>query len=441
MLKTESMTSTLAKQKNHFGKVLFSSMIGNALEWYDFMLYGYCSVMISALFFPSSDPFISLLKTYGVFFAGFVMRPLGGALFGYLGDKIGRKQALSWSIYCMAIPTALIGTLPTYEVIGWMAPVMLTILRLFQGLSMGGEFTGSIVFIVEHAPAGRKGFWGSWAAVSCALGSMMGVGICVILGSIFTEKEMYSFGWRIPFLISVLGSFVGAYMRKKLDDPEDFKKEASKPQATKVLWSTLFQNYKPSLNNVFYIDSIIAVGFFIICLFVVNYLQNFIGFSYFSANWISVMGTGTLGLAMLLGGHMSDVWGSKKVMLRALACMILFAVPCFSGLSSGNWWMAAVCQIILASMLGFYFGAMPAALVRLFPPKVRCLGIALAHNFTMTVLGGTAPYVATFAMQKTQIYAGQSFSLLVPGFYLALTAALSFFGILKIKNMNPHAID
>jgi MHS family proline/betaine transporter-like MFS transporter len=441
MLKTESMTSTLAKQKNHFGKVLFSSMIGNALEWYDFMLYGYCSVMISALFFPSSDPFISLLKTYGVFFAGFVMRPLGGALFGYLGDKIGRKQALSWSIYCMAIPTALIGALPTYEVIGWMAPVMLTILRLFQGLSMGGEFTGSIVFIVEHAPAGRKGFWGSWATLSCALGSMMGVGVCVILGSILTEKEMYAFGWRIPFLISVLGSFVGAYMRKKLDDTEDFKKSVSTPQDNKVLWSSLFEKYWSSLKSVFYIDALVAVGFFIICLFVVNYLQNSVGFSYFSANWVSVTGTFALSAAILLGGHFSDIWGAKKVMLRALVCMIMFAVPCFYGLSSGSWLMAAVCQIGLSSILGFYFGSMPAALVRLFPPKIRCLGIALAHNFTMTVLGGTAPYVATFAMQKTQIYAGQSFSLVVPGVYLCLTAALSFFGILKIKNMNPHAID
>jgi MFS transporter, MHS family, proline/betaine transporter len=162
---------------NYLKRVILSCMIGNALEWYDFALYGYFATTIGQLFFPKFSPFASLMATFGIFAAGFIMRPLGGVIFGHIGDKIGRKNALLWSIYLMAIPTTLIGLLPTYEQIGWLAPLFLTLIRLAQGLSMGGEFTGSMIFVVEHSEKNTRGLYGSWVVFSLLVGILVGSAI------------------------------------------------------------------------------------------------------------------------------------------------------------------------------------------------------------------------------------------------------------------------
>jgi len=165
---------SLPQKGSYIRRVILSCMIGNALEWYDFALYGYFATTIGKLFFPQFSTFASLMATFGIFAAGFIMRPLGGVLFGHIGDKIGRKDALLLSIYLMAIPTALIGLLPTYVQIGWFAPLFLTFIRLAQGLSMGGEFTGSMIFVVEHAKTNNRGQYGSWVVFSVLIGVLIG---------------------------------------------------------------------------------------------------------------------------------------------------------------------------------------------------------------------------------------------------------------------------
>ena len=213
---------------SHLKKVVVSSMIGNALEWYDFALYGYFSTLLAKLFFPSSDAVVSLMATYGVFAAGFFMRPLGGIIFGYIGDKMGRKKALLWSIYLMSFPTFAIACLPTYEHIAWGAPLLLTLIRLLQGLSMGGEFTGSIIFIVEHAEGRRRGFWGSFAPLSAILGILIGSGLAAFLSYTLDSEQLSAWGWRIPFALSLFGGWLGSYMRKTLGDPKTFEKSHKK---------------------------------------------------------------------------------------------------------------------------------------------------------------------------------------------------------------------
>src|SRR5579863_7567559 len=204
-------------------KVIVSCMIGNALEWYDFALYGYFATILSNQFFPSQDPIASLMATFGVFAAGFIMRPLGGILFGHIGDKKGRKEALLCSIYLMTIPTALIGLLPTYDQVGWLAPALLTLIRLLQGLSMGGEFTGSMIFIVEHTNSQKRGFSGSWAPFSLLLGVLIGSAVATLISMALSPEDLHSWGWRIPFILSIFGGVVGSYMRRTLTDPEKFE--------------------------------------------------------------------------------------------------------------------------------------------------------------------------------------------------------------------------
>ncbi|GAJ46175.1 proline/betaine transporter [Holospora elegans E1] len=418
----------------HFRKVLISSMIGNTLEWYDFMLYGYCAAIIGALFFPANDAFSSMLATYGVFFVGFVMRPLGGILFGYLGDRIGRKGALVWSIYCMAIPTALIGMLPTYEQIGWFAPLFLTCLRLFQGLSMGGEFTGSIVFVVEHADPQHRGFWGSWTTFSAAIGVLIGSCMCVAVGTLLSESEFLRWGWRVPFILSITGSIVGAFVRNRLQETEAFSRNSS----DNFSWKKFFARHGKSLLQLVCLDVVVAIGFFTICLFIVNYLQNFVGVGHYQATCISTIATLGFALSIPIGGYCSDRVGRKPVLRFASLLLLCAAIPAFIAFSTGNIYQIFFAQLALNVAFGVYYGVIPAAIVELFPPSIRCLGVSLAHNVTMMVFGGTAPTLAVFFIKE----AGEkSFALVTPGIYLAFGALVSFFATFWIKESYQKSIS
>lgn len=427
----------MRRTDQHFWKVLISSMIGNALEWYDFMLYGYCAAIIGKLFFPAHDAFSSLLATYSVFFIGFVMRPLGGLLFGYLGDHIGRKRSLMWSIYCMAIPTALIGVLPTYEHIGWIAPILLTFLRLLQGISMGGEFTGSIVFVVEHADAKYRGFWGSWTTFSAAIGVLIGSAVCVAIGTFLSESEVMQWGWRIPFVLSITGSMVGAFVRKRLQETDAFEHH----KKTAFRWKDLFHQHGKALLQLVALEVVVAVGFFTICLFIVNYLQNFVGISYYHATLINTLATICFACSIPISGYCSDVWGRKPVLRMASALLMISAVPAFFALSSGilHWMMLA--QIVLNIVFGMYFSVIPATIVELFPAHVRCLGVSLAHNITMMVFGGTAPTLAVFLIQRTVNSNYADWALVTPGIYLSIAAGISYCASFWIKESYRKSIS
>ncbi|PPE04195.1 MFS transporter [Holospora curviuscula] len=432
-----SFFSDIRKTDKHFWKVLISSMIGNALEWYDFMLYGYCAAIIGMLFFPAHDAFSSMLATYSVFFIGFIMRPLGGVLFGYLGDHIGRKRALMWSIYCMAIPTALIGLLPTYAHIGWAAPVILTILRLLQGLSMGGEFTGSIVFVVEHADSRYRGFWGSWTTFSAAVGVLLGSSVCVAVGALLSPSEVLRWGWRIPFVLSITGSIVGAFVRNRLQETQAFEHN----YRPKFSWSHLFNCYGTALLQLICLDVVVAIGFFTICLFIVNYLQNFVGMSYYHATSINSISTLGFALSIPLSGYCSDLWGRKPMLRFASLLLMLVAIPAFFVFSMGNLYQIFIVQLILNIIFGMYFAVIPATIVELFPPHVRCLGVSLAHNVTMMVFGGTAPTLAVFLIKSTLVIGGRSLALATPGVYLALGALISFCATFWIKESHQKSIS
>jgi MHS family proline/betaine transporter-like MFS transporter len=415
--------------KEKLKKVVISCMIGNALEWYDFALYGYFAAAIGrAILPPSQDTISILLKSYAIFFLGFIMRPLGALLFGYIGDHYGRKKALMLSIYCMAIPTTLIGLLPTYAQIGAWAALLLTVLRLFQGLSMGGEFTGSMIFIVEHAPQEKKGFWGSWASFSVVIGLIIGSGISALISFLVPPDQLEVWGWRIPFLLSVGGSVVGAYMRKSLDDTREFNAHKTEQARPHFYIKDLFSKHWKTIVRVVFIDFSIAVGFFLICIHTMTYLQEFVGFSYRFASVANTISMFAFALAIFLAGSVSDRYTPKKVMQTAVISFMVMALPCFYGLISGVAWIALTSQVVLAFIMGVNFAPMPALLVSLFPLKMRYSGMSLAHNLSMAIFGGSAPHIATFLIKHTGY-------LVMPGVLLFLAALCSFCGLYKVKTL------
>jgi MHS family proline/betaine transporter-like MFS transporter len=199
-------------------KIIRAGIIGNVMEWYDFAIYGYFALIIGKLIFPSSSASTSVIAAFGAFAAGFLMRPIGSLIFGNIGDKLGRKRALLISVLMMAIPTFLIGVLPVHEQIGITAPILLVILRMLQGLSVGGEYTTSVVFLVENSPDGRRGFMASWSGWGAVAGILLGSAVASLITTLLTPVQLASWGWRLPFLIGIIIAFVGFYIRRHLPD-------------------------------------------------------------------------------------------------------------------------------------------------------------------------------------------------------------------------------
>lgn len=421
-------TATLTADKisipqtgNYVKRVILSCMIGNALEWYDFALYGYFATTLGSLFFPKFDTFASLMATFGIFAAGFIMRPLGGILFGHIGDKIGRKNALLWSIYLMAIPTTLIGLLPTYEQIGWVAPLLLTLIRLAQGLSMGGEFTGSMIFVIEHAQKNNRGAYGSWVVFSLLLGILVGSAMATFTCYLLSEEQVLSWGWRIPFLLSIVGGFVGTAMRRMIKEPPQFAKakEQHKELSTPVL--ELFRYHFKTILHVIMIDMTLAVGFYLIVTFMNNFLTALLHFNMFTSLMMTTISMVAMGVAIPFSGWLSDKIGRRPVLVSSALGFVLFAYPLFGALE-GDFTVSLMAQIALSFLMGLFFAPIPATLVERFPMNVRYSGLGIAHSLSMAIFGGSAPLIATWLIHVTGNNAA-------PALYLSLASCISVLAV------------
>ncbi|MCZ6469691.1 MAG: MFS transporter, partial [Candidatus Dadabacteria bacterium] len=261
---------------DHRVKNVVAGCVGNVLEWYDFALYGFFAPVIAKLFFPSDNQITGLLATFGIFAVGFLMRPVGAVIFGILGDKLGRKKALEISVIMMAVPTTLIGVLPTYETAGILAPILLTIIRLIQGVSVGGEFTGSISYVVENAPhpPGRRGFYSSWTVFSLLGGILLGSAIASLVTSVFSDAQLHSFGWRLPFLLGLLIGLIGLYLRTGLDESPAFKKMKEAGELSKRPITDAFKYHWKEILIVIGATCVGSVNFYMIFVYMTTYLST-----------------------------------------------------------------------------------------------------------------------------------------------------------------------
>ncbi len=413
-------------KKSYIKRVIMSCMIGNALEWYDFALYGYFATTIGQLFFPKFDPFAALMATFGVFAAGVIMRPVGGIIFGHIGDKIGRKNALLWSIFLMAVPTTLLGLLPTYEQIGWLAPLLLTIIRLAQGLSMGGEFTGSMILVVEHAEKGKRGVYGSWVIFSVLIGILLGSAIATGICEFLSKDQLFAWGWRIPFLLSVVGGYVGYIMRQTIQEPKQFTqaKKERKKHSTPV--SELFHNHWRKIFYIICMEFTLSIGFYLIVTFIPNFLTAILHIDMVTSLMMTTLSMIAMGIAIIISGKLSDKIGRKPLLLGSTLAFVCCAYPLFQILE-GSFMAALMAQITLAMILGVYFAPLPAALVEMFPVSVRYSGLSLSHGLSMAIFGSSAPIIATALIEWT----GNNAS---PAIYLSGACLISALCLLSMKD-------
>ncbi len=390
-------------------KVIIAGMLGNGLEWYDYALYGQMAPILGRLFFPGADVTVQLLATFGVFAVGFICRPLGAVLFGWIGDRYGRKLSLVLAILMMAIPTGCIGLLPTYAQIGVFAPALLTLTRILQGLSLGGQFSGSIVFTVEHAPNNRRGLAGSTSAVSLLLGFMLGSFTALAVAHLMTPEAFAEWGWRIPFLAGVVVGLVGFYIRGACDESPAYLHASAEGHISKTPLRDTLTRHPWEVVQGFFIYLTVTMPFYLFTIYLLTYTQKELGRSAQEALLINVIAMGAQIPAIILGAWLSDTYGRKRILMPAAAALCLAITPIFMWMDSGEFIGILWAQIAFSFILGLYFGPLPALLVELFPTSVRYTGMAIAYNLCAAMFGGTAPMVSVWLIAHTGTHYAISF--------------------------------
>jgi MHS family proline/betaine transporter-like MFS transporter len=384
-------------------KVIISGMVGNALEWYDYALYSHVAAVIGKLFFPNTDPYLALLATYSIFAAGFIMRPVGGVFFGYIGDKFGRKTALSLSVLMMAVPTTIMGLLPSYAQIGVLAPILLIIMRLIQGLALGGEFSGCISFVVEHAPTSQRGLAGSSSMFSMCAGILMGLGVATLTSHIVGHENFELWGWRIPFVISLFIGVIGLYIRNKLHESPTYIKAKKEGNISKLPVREVFSTHLKELILATSIYFTVTVPFYTLTVFMTGFTYKIVGFSLATSMRMNTISILILMLVLPFFAYISDKVGRKPVLIASASAFVLLAYPIFNWICSGDYTKALMGQILFGIILSAYIAPVPATLVELFPTRVRFTGVALSYNISAALFGGTTPFVATWLIKRTMM--------------------------------------
>ncbi len=409
-------------------KTSLTGAIGNVLEWYDFAVFGFVAPFMSSQFFPDSDKTSALIQTFGVFAAGYLARPLGGVLFGQIGDRLGRKRALQLSVALMAIPTSLITILPTHQQVGLLAPILLIVLRLAQGLSVGGELIGSSTYLVEIGEANRRASSGSWSFFGAVLGNLLGSAAASLIHHLLTDAEISAWGWRVPFLGGLLIGGIGWLMRRGLAETEAFVKlerdgKTERHPVLQALKETPLQ-----VAQVAGFVSAFGAAFYTLFIWMPTYLMNFVKPPIDDALLINTFAITLLLVLMLPAGRLADWIGYKAVIALSILGLALTVYPLFRWIDTGSRGAAIASMCVFAVLLAGPQAAVPVAMAELFPPRLRYSGTAIGYNLALALFGGTAPLVATWLIARTG-------NLAAPAWYLTIIAIASLLCVLTIK---PH---
>ena len=422
-------------------RAVIASTLGNALEWFDFTVFGLFAGVIGKLFFPAQDPANSLLYTFATFGIAFAARPIGGIVFGIYADKWGRKSALVIMILAMAVGTGIIGILPTYASISIFAPIMILVARLIQGFSAGGEFGSASAMLIEFAPPNRRGFYGSWQAVSQALATVLGALFASVLSKWLSPDAFATWGWRVPFLLGVLIGPIGVYLRQRVDESPEFKSFRASRNADTVRRDT------PLRDVLRYYPRELVVGF---CLVATGTSINYVGSTFLPAFastdlrleladaqiGLLAVGIGNVLLAPLTGA-LSDRVGRRAVILPGIILYGVLSFIMFKRLvaepTAVHLWQLQACGVLLAVL----FGPTPAFLTEIFPIGMRSTGASLVYNFAVMFFGGLAPFTNQWLIKVT----GDKSA---PVYYISFACLVGITGLLLYRKRaieNPALQD
>ena len=416
-------------------RAVAAAALGNAMEWFDFGIFAYLTVTISQVFLPAGDPASNIVATFGFFAAAFIVRPIGGAVFGPIGDKIGRQKVLALTMILMAAGTLMIGLIPSYDTIGVWAPILLLVARFVQGFSTGGEYGGAATFIAEYSPDKRRGFMGSWLEFGTLAGYVLGASIVTGLQFGLSEDALLSWGWRIPFMIAGPLGLIGLYLRLKLEETPAFQKQqeqAAERESQKTPFLKLFAENWRSLIICIGLVLVFNVTDYMLLSYMPTYLEQNLGQNATFGLILIVVVMLLMMVVITFGGRLSDRFGRRPVLAAGCIGFIVLSWPALKLVQSGTGVGVFSGLLILGVVLVTFTSTMPSTLPALFPTIIRYGALAIAFNVSVSLFGGTTP-LATAGLIKWAQDAGYGWAEDIPAFYLMLAAVIGLVAVYFTK--------
>ncbi|MDT4806863.1 Proline/betaine transporter [compost metagenome] len=424
-----SMTA-ISEERRVLRRAASAAFMGNFVEWFDYAAYGYLAAVIAVVFFPQTDKTSGLLAAFAVFALSFIVRPIGGIVWGHIGDRFGRRNALSLSILIMSGATFCIALLPTYAQVGLVAPALLLVIRLVQGFSASGEYAGAAAFLAEYAPENKRGFYTCLVPASTAAGLLFGSLFAAQLYAHLDSEALHEWGWRLPFLLAAPLGLIGRYIRLHLADTPKFREmeEAMEKKGGehKVPMQLLFGQYRKQIMIAIGVTCLNAVAFYLLLSYMPTYLSTEMGMSESDSFLASTVSLATYIGFIFLMGRLSDRFGRKTMLVAASLLFLALTVPLFQAIGDKAFAVILLIQIGFGLMLAMNDGTLPCFLAEIFPTRVRYSGFAFSFNTANALFGGTAPFIATWLISIT----GDK---LAPAWLLVGAAAVALLAMLCVR--------
>jgi metabolite-proton symporter len=417
----------MGAQTNSPARILIASLVGTTIEFFDFYIFATAAVLVFPhLFFPNSDPASAVLQSFATFSIAFFARPLGAAVFGHYGDRIGRKATLVAALMTMGLSTVLIGLLPGYETIGVFAPLLLAICRFGQGLGLGGEWGGAVLLATENAPPHRRGWYAMFPQLGAPLGFVLSATSFLLLTGTLTDAQFLAWGWRLPFVASLLLVLLGLYVRLKITETPEFQKVVDTEARVAVPLVVLIRNHKRALLLGTLVALATFVLFYLMTVFSLSWATGKLGYSRERYLEIQLIGVAFFAATIPLAAWLSDRYGRRSVLVIATACTGVFGLF-FEPLLAGGLAGALAFNVIGLALMGFNYGPIGAALASPFPVSVRYTGASMTFNLAGIFGASLAPYIATWL--------ALNFSLAWVGYYLLGACVLTLAAMLASRDV------
>ena len=425
-----SQSHAASPRANSAATVLFASLIGTTIEFFDFYIYATAAVLVfPKLFFPASDPAAAVLQSLATFAIAFFARPIGSAVFGHFGDRIGRKATLVAALLTMGVSTVVIGALPTYASIGTAAPLLLALCRFGQGLGLGGEWGGAVLLATENAPPGKRAWYGMFPQLGAPIGFFLSGGIFLLLSQNLSDAEFFNYGWRIPFLASSLLVIVGLYIRLKITETPDFQKVLDQGERVKVPALAVWREHR----RVLVLGTLIAMAtfvlFYLMTVFALSWGTSALKFSRKDFLILQLFAVIFFGLTIPVAALLADRYGRRGTLIGVSAAIALFGLAMAPMFGSGSSVQVTVFMSLGLGLMGMTYGPLGTMLSELFPAAVRYTGASLTFNLAGILGASLAPYIATWL--------ATTYGLQYVGYYLSGAALISLAALLLARPRQP----